>query len=100
MGYSRYSYFRSCLDEEEDELQQERRLFNLGRAVFHHLDCLIDVPLMNMIRFIRSTGSVIGTLEGKYSLFMENGTPNEIAKFLANHVTKPIYNIIFKYIIG
>ena len=65
MGYPRNDLFRSCLDNEEESVQhllcdcpvlQGRRLQCLGRLSFENLECLSDVPLMNLLRIVKSMG--------------------------------------------
>ena len=64
MGYPQNDLFRSCLDEEESVQHlicdcpalQGRRLQCLGRHSFSNLECLNDVPLMGLLRLIKSMG--------------------------------------------
>ena len=66
MGYPRNDLCRSCFDEEEEESVQHllcdcpalqgRRLQCLGSRSFDNLECLSDVPLMNLLRFVKRTG--------------------------------------------
>ena len=61
MCYPRNDLCSSCLDEEEMVQHQlcdcptlqGRRLQCLGKQSFRDLECLKDVPLLNLLRFIR-----------------------------------------------
>ena len=65
-GYPRNDLCRSCLDEEEEESVQHllcdcpalqgRRLQCLRTHSFDILECLSDVPLMNLLKFVKRTG--------------------------------------------
>ena len=66
MGYLQNDLCRSYLEEEEEESAQhilcyypalqERRLQCHDRRHFNNLECLSDVPLICLLRFVKSTG--------------------------------------------